>query len=269
MSNKWSDFKKEYNSYQSSTSPFALNNISQAEANIVQDWNRVDAGPVTINGKSIQEILKSDRNLEELPESGSLFNNEDELKIFFRKHLAKNIREEDKDTVVEQMMRFLHQGALQTPVSAAAYTHLSKIEGNNLEPCDARYKDDKNVPGQHRMLNFIATETGFKVQEILTQNKMTYNINDVRATEIVAPDPGKEYIYKAQGTISIDFSKNPSAPNIEVESSTISFGSKQVEKLLDQRGVLDKFIDTIKNIFGYNKVENLSKVEEEPPSMKL
>lgn len=260
MTTKWARFKAKNDTYQLSRSPFDLSDINRNDSNIVEDWNRVDAGPVTINGRSIQDLLKEDRNVSELT-AGQLFANKDELKAFFIKHLLKHLNPEKQDAAVVEMMKFLHQGALQCPVSSASFFH---FKDDILQPVDARNKD-KGVPGQIRELNFVATESGFKVQEILTQNRLAYNINagDL-AGDFVLPDPGNTYVYKAQGTINIDFSQDPSKPKIDVENSTISFGNEKIEQMLDARTFLQKFIDVVKSIFGYNEVENLATVEFDP-----
>lgn len=245
-----------------------MQKINRGAANTLSDWNRTYAVSIKIDGQNILELIQKDRDLSQPPKTSDLFRDKTELKNFFKGHLLKNIPEDKKDTACEEMMNIMHQGALQSPVSAAALRCVTQKSNGEISISDYRKNINiggKDMPAQQRELNFSSTRDGFRVQEVLVQKSLEYTIlSDDRAGEIIAPDDNSEYVFKAQGTINVDFSGSPSSPNIKLENNTISFGSKLASDLLEDRNFLQKFIDTLKNVFGYNKVENLSGNMNEP-----
>ncbi|KTD06495.1 putative esterase with patatin domain protein [Legionella gratiana] len=220
-------FKDALREMKAEPSPFAVDMISNGDNNILRDWCRVDAGPVNINGESIQKIIQEDKRLHDLPTSEELFSNTDELKAFFKNKLLKNIAEEQKESVANELMEIFHQGGVLNPVCSAAFRYMHEL---GYPPADARNIDEEDIPAQRREINFTLTEKGFKIQEIVTQNRVN-SLENIEAA--IKPDKGQSYVYKAQSTLNIDCSKLPL--DIKVESNTILFGNKMIENLIKEK----------------------------------
>lgn len=254
---KLPDTPKAFRRYKTTVSPINLNTQLELGKRTFQDWNRLDAGPVRINGVEVKELVRIDRGLTEAPATDKLFKNEAELNDFFNKHLLKNLPSTTIDEINQKKSALyytfgiMHQGALLAPVTAAAAVQIT--QNSDFGPVSASNEDPD---AQTRELNIVTTSTGFKVQEISIQRKMAYGMNSENAGEDIKPDPGHKYIYKAQGTFDVNFSKAPSE-RIKIESNAIDFGNKQVEKVLDIRTFLQKFIDGIVSIVGRYQIANL------------
>ncbi len=80
---------------------------------------------------------------------------------------------------------------------------------------------------------------------------------------ILKPEENKGYIIKAQGIIDVDFSQNSNEPSIGVESNTIDFGHSALRAKVDSRSLTQIIIDFFKDIFGLNKVVDISPNPEE------
>jgi|GEM_PF-4726529 len=77
----------------------------------LKDWNRDPVPGATIDGKSIATLLQE--------EGRTRFENETELKNFFKKHLLKNIKPENQDACVEKIIKLFNQASL---LNNAGYT---------------------------------------------------------------------------------------------------------------------------------------------------
>lgn len=258
-----------FNKLDTSKSPFILRAIPQQEENnILEDWRRLDSSPIYINGIHVQEILRKERNLPHLPSAGpDLFRSLDELKKFFIKHLLVNVSKDVIDSAIEVLFETLHQGSWQRPVSSTAYTCLSAASNYKIGPQDAQ-RNKPGDPAQKRRTDFIVSPNGFLIQENVTQYKCSYSIDAGNlAGEDILPDRGKSFIYKAQATLAIDFSVDRRLeqevrwPKVDLINNSISYGNKQIQKLIDTRSFFQKISDFIKNIFGNKKVKHLVPAE--------
>lgn len=79
--------------------------------------------------------------------------------------------------------------------------------------------------------------------------------------DVIHPDPGKEYVLKAQATIDVSFNKDGSL-NEKVLNQGISYGNSFVQSVADKRNWLFKLIDAFKYFFGLNAVKDISVPEK-------
>lgn len=118
------------------------------------------------------------------------------------------------------------------------------------------------------ILNIKTHSNGFTVQEQYTvrqcnlKNIARKELQD-RFPDMIGPDPGKEYVLQAQGTVEVAF--NPGQPSMgyKVINQGISYGNSFVQSKADKRNWLEKFVDYFKTIFGANSVPNIAHSEEQ------
>jgi hypothetical protein len=199
-------------------SPLNVEKINQGPASILHDWKRLQEWKVTIDGKPIKELLPK-----ELHTVKSF--DDDTLKAFIMEHILKNIPETDNQRkgAYTKIRPYFHQGGLLHPVtSAAALCVMAKRLAPNSD--------------QVREINIRTTTDGFEIQEILTQKTITNPTKEIHGEpEILKPDHQGTYVYKAQGTIDINFNASSSEGlpfKLTVLSNTISYGNEEVKKAL-------------------------------------
>ncbi|MDI1352418.1 MAG: hypothetical protein PSV35_06560 [bacterium] len=228
---------------------FDVSKISEGESNILSDWNRLDAGLVEINGHPIQTIVQL--------KNGEFFASLQALETFFKTELLSKLSEEQQSNAMQYVMKILHQGGLQNPVTAAVYYNCAQ-KTQLPQPVDARNKK-AGIAGQYRVTSFKASDTGFIVHETLTQNRLVYNINaGDRAGEIVLPDEGSAYVFKAEARLKIDWRAASSKPVITIDKVGVSFGSSAAKLLFDDRWFYQKWIDNAGYYTGFNTVSDHS-----------
>jgi len=109
---------------QTTPSPINLKSELVPGERALGDWNRLDAGPVRINGIEIKELVRIDRGLDKAPDTDKLFENTEQLRAFFEKHLLHdfpidtNKKIAIKKQALDYTMAIMHQGALLAPVTA-------------------------------------------------------------------------------------------------------------------------------------------------------
>ena len=149
--------------------------------------------------------------------------------------------DEHKNRVADYLFGAFHQGGWMFPVSSAILFALKKPEEN----------DPFGTLGQNTNIFSLETnKTGFTFQECLTVKDL--NVFDLELADPVndeeekkpfgclTPDQGKEYVIKAVGKIRLDFStlsEDPHNQPIVVESNVIDYGSKRIERIMDQRSL--------------------------------
>lgn len=246
-----------YQKYSITHSPAVINKPSIANSNILADWQRAiqcDTVNVKINGKLLSEYAERFNNFQE----------EENLKKFFKEIILAKLSSDKLEEFSDYLMKSLHQGGLMYPVSSALRSHMREQDtkaGKYYE-----YGAPRDGTLKHNIA-IVSTESGFKVQEfcqaqevvIHRQTSMSHLVDE--SNPVLTPDPGKEYILKAQGTIDVDFLENNKSPTIGVESNTIDFGNKKLKEKMDSRSLTQIIIDFFKNLFGFNKI-----VEILPPS---
>lgn len=241
---KWLDFH-------TSQSPVDIK-ISQGTANITADWSRLDWDNTFINGEPLSNIMdRHEISKEILTEKLADIT----LRDFFSTVILCDYKEENKEQVLETLMKSFHQGGLMHPVSAGM-SHVFAGEGFGASA--------KDSPKQ---VNIKTSSTGFTVQEIYTVNKCNLEITAPEELttrfedSVIEPDHGQVYVLKAQATIDVSFQKDGSL-NTKVSNQGISYGNDFVQSVADSRNWLSKLIDALKNIFGLNAVKDISEPEK-------
>lgn len=227
---------------------FDITQINEGESNILSDWNRLDAGLVEINGHPIQTLIQKNAQ-------GELFASKEALQDFLKTELLSRLSAEQQERALEYTMKVLHQGGLQNPVSAAVYYNsASKLD--LPQPVDARNKH-RGIPGQERITSFNATASGFIVHEKLTQNRLAYSISsEDKAGELVLPDAGSSFVFKAEVQLKINWSPAAEKPQITLDAVGVTFGSAFAKALFDERWLYQKWIDNAGYYAGLNSVND-------------
>ena len=253
---KWEKFDSSY-------SPVKAGSITVGSTNIVKDWNRLVArGSAFINGKPLSELAQPYMIKEE--GGAPVFENVEAVKSFFSSVLLQGLKPSKRDSAISFLETSLHQGGLMYPVSAPFASFADEIV-KGLQPAALGKQVSKKV-------NFVTTDNGFKVQEIYQANEFRapmsadlpdsgfpQALKDVMTEDYeILPDIGNSFVVKAHATVDIDFSTSSSAPDIMVESNTISYGNSAIAKTLDTRSFGQIIKDFFKNMFGANKVKDLS-----------
>jgi hypothetical protein len=253
-----------FQKFSSTHSPAVINKPNTGSNNILADWQRAinnDYVEIKINGKFLFEYSKK---YNDFKEDGDLIN-------FFNKVvLSPQLSEEKRQEVSGYLMKSFHQGGLMYPVSSAIRNCMREIDPLTREDCEYGALRDSTLKHQ---IAIVTTSSGFKVQEfcqagevlIYPGTSMSHLVSE--SDPILKPEENKGYIIKAQGIIDVDFSKNSNDPSIGVESNTIDFGHSALRAKVDSRSLTQIIIDFLKDIFGLNKVFDISpKPEPEPES---
>ncbi|MFT4059806.1 MAG: hypothetical protein QM652_09675 [Legionella sp.] len=257
---KWQEFHSQY-------SPVEINKPNTKGGNLRGDWYR-DSGTnkMWINGAPLSKYAKKYNN----------FSTEDDVLNFFRDVILKDMQAASpaqKEEIKNYLQKTFHQGGFSRPVSAPfamSMTEYSQELQSNVFYATIS-DNDMNIIS----INIQTTPNGFKVQEtteiislvgspntsgelmaMATSKPSGEKTDDDQYT--IYPDAGKEYVVKLQGTIDVDFTKSTTDPTITVESNTISYGNKAIQKRLDHRRLGQMIVDFFRNILGLNKVQDLS-----------
>lgn len=235
------------------------------------DWARaIQSQQVTLNGIKPTSLHEERRQL-----SDDVLTKTD-IQDFFKEKILCKLPDTHKMSAVAYLMTSFHQGGLLYPVSAS-YTALVK---NNAQQGLVTATSDRGKLS--KSIHIVSTTTGFKIQELYTVNQVlvppldqndplsvdVYNRLKPNESGVVSPDRTSDYVFKAEATVEIDFSQNPSNPSVNIKSSMITYGNKALERLCDKRGFKEYLMDFLKNLVGLNKVQDLSVVpnQDEPTS---
>ncbi|QMT59264.1 hypothetical protein [Legionella sp. PC997] len=271
--------KEEYYSFDTTTaSPFHEFEIKPRSETI--DWSRfTEHASITIDGMSLEQLLKNDRKFAKYND-GSYFTSKKELRDFFEKHLVSRMPKQQQEDALHQVMILLSEGGLRPATTAAdhAFGVINKkgIVGTTFfnNPERQKSKPQITVPAidpdtisdpvcQKRALNFITTEKGFILQEVVTQ-KALFVIGGAERFKISPDDPNgeKPYVYQALMTIDVDLRAHEDKvlAKATVTNCGINYGSAQAKKLLDTRGWWALFIDAARKLFHMesSKIRDLS-----------
>lgn len=242
---KWEKFHTQY-------SPVEIDKPNMAGGNLELDWQRESCQDrMLINGLPLATYAKNYNN----------FSQKEDVLRFFEEVLLKDMQSvsnSQKTEIINYLEKTFHQGGFMYPVSAPFSVAMQEYNA------DLDIYDKYATVGDMDMrFNIQTTPNGFKVQEI-TGVKFLLGTPDTSGEKMadenfrINPDVGNDYVVKLEGTVDIDFSKNTSSPTVTVESNSISYGSKAMQERLDKRGLGQMIVDFFKNIFGLNKVQDLS-----------
>lgn len=234
-------------------SPFTVDKII-SESNsqsAFKDWNRLNTGSVIIDETPINQLVQKDRKLT-APPVGELFDSTDDLGQFFRDHILNKINDKSKIIeIIDFLHRTFHQASLLNPITSNIFLQLQNVSENKFNIQTAQLND--TIPSQVRDIEIKTTHSGFILTEKLTQRRCRFfpgvtnfehQLIPEDASEketIITPDQGKEYVFKNETTISVDFSEFLSGnraevnPDIKVEKNVIHYGNKHVEKFINTR----------------------------------
>lgn len=241
MSGKWQRFYD------------AQNNLDISQANTdnsatVADWSRElrsaqrsKNDTVHINGQALSRWGEEYNN----------FNNNEDVKKFFKEVILKNLPDENKDENAEYLMKRFHQGGFLYPVSSAFSMSMKNL---GLTVNDSERK---------QVINIESTPSGFKVQQF-TEVQSLLNPNSKNSDPRITSDKNLDYVARLQGTIALEFSKSTGEPKVRIESNTISYGHSRLEKYLDNRSLGQRIVDFFKKVLKINDVKDISKAAESP-----
>lgn len=231
--------------FHSTASPLPVVKPNQGKSNLQMDWFRAITDEIYIDGNKLSEYATEFNN----------FNRTEDVRNFFDKVILVKlkIREEQKNLILNYLERSFHQGGLLYPTSNALSEAMQEYseEFKKKEAYAAISEEEKKV-------NIITTKEGFKIQEYARVKELISPDKAMKADPFIRPDKGKEYVIDAQITLDVNFSQNSEDPQITVESNTISFGNKFIEKKLDTRSFLQIIYDLILRWSKLNKVEDIS-----------
>lgn len=232
-----------------------INKVQLSDAYLEGDWQReAKQNRMLINGISLNKIAENYEN----------FESQKDVLLFFNEVILKDFTgtQEHRDNAIGYLSKVFHQGGIMYPVSLAV------VMTSSLNAKAAPTLEGKNI-------NILTTENGFVIQECCSFKSarmpsrskgfmgMGMGMSKFADEEglIMPEDPFKPLI-TAEGTIEVDFSKNPADPSLTIKSNTIEVNHSELVKYLDTRHFLQKFIDALKAFFGFNKVEHTSIIKE-------
>lgn len=225
---------------------FDVSNISEGRSNILSDWNRLGTGSLQLNGQSISTILHTQLN-------GEYFLTREALKGFFLQHLLFKLPTAQQKDALDFVMKTLHQGGLQNPVTASVYQYCASKDFLP-QPADAKNMVN-GIPGQNRILQFNATNTGFTVHELLIQNRLVYPISSGdKAGALLLPDKEFKFVFKAEAILEVCWNGCSSQPKVYINNVGITFGSASAKELFDRRWFYQEWIDNISYYTGLNRI---------------
>ncbi|WP_454780203.1 hypothetical protein [Legionella sp. WA2022007384] len=275
---------KTYYSFDTTTaSPFhEIEYIKKRPVNPQLSARFTERASITIDGMSLEQLLKNEGKFAKYSD-GRYFCEQEELSNFLKTHLLFRMPENQQDDALIQLKLLLGQGGLSPATAAAdqAFNELNKkgVIGQKFFCSREQHQGEARIfapaldpsPNnlsspvwQKRALNFLTTEKGFILQEVVTQEALVV-VNGKEILKIYPDDPKgeKPYVYQALMTIDVDLTDNEGKLTAQptVTHCGINYGSARAKELLDTRGLLAKFIDAAKKLFHMDgsKIRDLSK----------
>lgn len=237
---KWADFKAK-----SSSLNVTIPNMGDAD--LRADLSRAAYGkhPININGVSLGKIA----------DKFNQFKTDEDVTNFLEKFILRDFigSAEEKENAIEYLKKSFHQGGLLYPVSSALATQLKTVNGTIACTLSDNFRDS--------LVNIKTTKYGFKIQEYSAANALMPMVDSLlkyTSDGRIHPEQGKSSVIKAEATIAIDFSKNSTNPSLVVESNHMEILHEGLKSHLDHRSLGQKLVDFFKDIFGLNKVKNIS-----------
>lgn len=228
------------------TSPNTVTNDSNNQL----DWFRAATQNIIfVNGVALSNIAKAYNQ----------FKSQDDVMNFFKEIILKDFTgtPEQKTQAYTYLTKTFHQGGLLYPVSAALATSFKMSEDVFIVPVPTRQK-----------VNIQTSVSGFSVQELCSSAKIfLHDEEDTLGLWHLANEPWgirsvdeSEELIVAEGTVSVDFSKTPKHPTLTVLSNKIEVkhADPLLAKYIDNRHWLQKFIDNLKKLLGWNNVSEIA-----------
>lgn len=248
-------FRKKAESFDA-TSNLNLTDMEKrvdGRSNLQADWARYHTLSPRINGKPFAQYY----------DQYNQFQTQADVKHFFEEVLLAGVSlgANEKQEAVNFLLTYFRQKGFMQPVM----TMLERTALVESKSKEHEYQFSSNYTEQQ--IDIITTDKGFTLQEIATVTKLNRTEKTSGNTVRLEQSEGSKtpYLVKAQGTIDFNFSHNPSAPEMTVQSNFISYGHSEVQALLDKRNFLQKFIEFIISLFGGLKVDVHEYVEPEAP----
>lgn len=242
---------KKWESFKANSSNLNVTNVSTAKADVPSDWRRSCSGVVNINGVPLSNLAAKFNS----------FAKEDDVLDFFEKEILKDFtgNENQKKEAVDYLKISFHQGGLLFPVAATLATEIKNKKGGPIGTIGNQ--DFNNV------VNIKTTTSGFKIQEYCDVQRVKVLPSDENPlsqysedseSQYVNPEKGKKSVIKAEATIAIDFSKDSKNPFLTIESNHMNIMHAGLKSHLDNRSFGQKIADFFKNLFGLNRVRDIS-----------
>ncbi len=197
------------------------------------DWNRgIEAGQISFDAGDKPQAP----------------NSEEEVSALFKQYLLNKwqVSEEDKDAACNEMRAILHQGSYFNAAMTPASAFWAK---KGFMPMDESNITFLVETGNTSNINVVATDTGFTLEEIVTQRAMRkveitvdHHGNEVETPFMYLPEIGVDYFYKLTTKLNFDFSVcpseqphkpyGPSNPKITILRNVIDCRSEAITQLL-------------------------------------
>ena len=106
--------------------PFPFNplNANIFDANWIEDWNRI-CDIATVDRITMTQLVAQ-------KESGCYFDTEEDVKVFLKSKLLRNIPVEKQDEAVLSAFRLMHQGGVMFPVTTPASSYFERVTSSDL-----------------------------------------------------------------------------------------------------------------------------------------
>jgi hypothetical protein len=230
-------------SWQRPRNPLSKVRPNLGDNKILEDWNR-DYEHITIDKKSVLDIVNEERQAAtpekpKLKEKEQPFKTKDELKAFLKKHLLGKLTPAQQEQHIGYIMQSTHQGGFTGSVGTFFYEKINKKTNNALGP-EAKTRKTK--------LDFVTGESGFTVQDTTTMDRLipTINADEKLYGDGLSADQREKPVLEGTATIAVEFgavSAITGKPRISVKESTVKYGNKKLEALLDidERNIFQKF----------------------------
>ena len=213
--------------------PFPFNplNANIFDANWIEDWNRI-CDIATVDRITMTQLVAQ-------KESGCYFDTEEDVKVFLKSKLLRNIPVEKQDEAVLSAFRLMHQGGVMFPVTTPASSYFERVTSSDLLMPKADQK------GQEQAVIIESTISGFSVKQKVTQFSLSYvSMESENLEKEIRGDNSP--LYEATATLNLNFNK-PSTPLLTLSSSSIRCYSPQILSLLSPPTV-DNVSDRINNM---------------------
>lgn len=220
------------------------------ESSIQLDWFRAGTqNKIFVNGVALSNIAKAYNQ----------FKSQDDVIRFFNEIILKDFTgtKEQKVQANKYLTTTFRQGGLLYPVSSALARSFLMPDGVGIIPVPARQK-----------VNIQTSVSGFSVQELCSCAKISLRDSDntlnlmhlANDDGIIKSEDESDELIVAEGTVSVDFSKTPEHPSLTVLSNKIEVkhADPLLAKYIDNRHWLQKFIDTLKKLLGWNNVSEIA-----------
>lgn len=248
-------------------SPIAINTFKDAKFSdrvFLEDWNRIVQEQITIDGKPIKELIQEAGIKPLINADGSevTFSDERDLINFLKSNLVKN--KYHTPNIDHHLITYLQRSGLLTPVTSATVKTLDEISMRKNEkmilfPDSHITWDDR--PAQQRTINFISTQDGFYVQEIMQLNacRLVTKKDGLTIKEEVEASTDN-HLFTAKATIKVNLAGK--APKFSIIENSIEYGNDKIKKIMDNKGWLRNLMGKVVSLVKRDTKEKLSNINQ-------